>query len=65
MNSPANLLTAAIDIGSSSVSMDIAEIHADGVIRVLDSRKKGVQVGRDAFREGCLSQETIREHAKP
>jgi exopolyphosphatase/guanosine-5'-triphosphate,3'-diphosphate pyrophosphatase len=58
MNSPANLLTAAIDIGSSSMSMDIAEIHPDGVIRVLDSRKKGVQVGRDAFVDS-LSSRTI------
>ena len=40
--------------------MDIAEIHPDGVIRVLDSLKKGVQIGRDAFTEGHLSQETIR-----
>lgn len=40
--------------------MDIAEIDPDGGIRVLDSRKKGVQLGRDAFTEGYLSQETIR-----
>jgi exopolyphosphatase/guanosine-5'-triphosphate,3'-diphosphate pyrophosphatase len=60
MNSPEYLLTAAIDIGSSSMNMDIAEIHPDGFIRILDSRKKGVQVGRDAFTEGYLSQETIR-----
>jgi exopolyphosphatase/pppGpp-phosphohydrolase len=60
MNSPANILTAAIDIGSSSMSMDIAEIHPDGGIRVLDSRKKGGQVGREAFTEAYLSQVTIR-----
>jgi exopolyphosphatase / guanosine-5'-triphosphate,3'-diphosphate pyrophosphatase len=60
MNSPANLLTAAIDIGSSAMSMDIAEIDPGGIIRVLDSRKKGVQLGRDAFTEGYLSQETIQ-----
>jgi exopolyphosphatase/guanosine-5'-triphosphate,3'-diphosphate pyrophosphatase len=54
-----NLLMAAIDIGSSAIRMDIAEIHADGAIRVLDSLKKGVQLGREAFTEGHLSQETI------
>ncbi len=32
----------------------------DGTIRVLDSLKKGVQLGREAFTEGHLSQETIR-----
>ena len=38
--------------------MDIAEIYPDSVIRILDFRKKGAQVGRDAFMEGYLSQET-------
>jgi exopolyphosphatase / guanosine-5'-triphosphate,3'-diphosphate pyrophosphatase len=60
MTSSNNLLMAAIDIGSSAIRMDIAEIHSDGVIRVLDSLKKGVQLGREAFTEGHLSQETIR-----
>jgi len=60
MGSPANLLMAAIDIGSSSIRMDVAEIHPDGNIRVLDSLKKGVQLGREVFTEGHLSQETIR-----
>lgn len=60
MSAPTNLLIAAIDIGSSAIRMDIAEIHPDGKIRVLDSLKKGVQLGREAFTEGHLSQETIR-----
>ena len=59
MTASTNLLMAAIDIGSSAIRMDIAEIHADGAIRVLDSLKKGVQLGREAFTEGHLSQETI------
>jgi len=60
MSSMSNLLMAAIDIGSSAIRMDIAEIHGEGQIRVLDSLKKGVQLGREAFTEGHLSQETIR-----
>jgi exopolyphosphatase/guanosine-5'-triphosphate,3'-diphosphate pyrophosphatase len=60
MHQDTNLLIAAIDIGSSAVRMDIAEIHSDGTIRVLDSLKKGVQLGREAFTEGRLSLETIR-----
>jgi exopolyphosphatase/guanosine-5'-triphosphate,3'-diphosphate pyrophosphatase len=55
-----NVLMAAIDIGSSAIRMDIAEIHQDGTIRILDSLKKGVQLGREAFTAGHLSQETIR-----
>jgi len=60
MTSTTNLLMAAIDIGSSAIRMDVAEIHPDGTIRILDSLKKGVQLGREAFTEGHLSQETIR-----
>ncbi len=60
MDSQSNLLIAAIDIGSSAIRMDVAEIHSSGTIRVLDSLKKGVQLGREAFTEGHLSQETIR-----
>jgi len=60
MTSPTNLLLAAIDIGASAIRMDIAELHPDGVIRVLDSLKKGVQLGQEAFTQGHLSQETIR-----
>jgi exopolyphosphatase / guanosine-5'-triphosphate,3'-diphosphate pyrophosphatase len=60
MNPPTNQLMAAIDIGSSAIRMDIAEVHPDGAIRVLDSLKKGVQLGREAFTEAHLSQETIR-----
>lgn len=60
MSSQPNLVMAAIDIGSSAIRMDIAEVHPDGTIRVLDSLKKGVQLGREAFTEGHISQETMR-----
>jgi exopolyphosphatase/guanosine-5'-triphosphate,3'-diphosphate pyrophosphatase len=60
MSSQPNLLIAAIDIGSSAIRMDVAEVRSEGTIRVLDSLKKGVQLGREAFTDGHLSQETIR-----
>jgi exopolyphosphatase/guanosine-5'-triphosphate,3'-diphosphate pyrophosphatase len=60
MNPPTNHVVAAIDIGSSAIRMDVAEVHPDGAVRVLDSLKKGVQLGREAFTAGHLSQETIR-----
>lgn len=60
MKTPANLLIAAIDIGSSAIRMDVAETQPDGSIRILDSLKKGVQLGREAFTQGYLSQKTIK-----
>ncbi len=53
-------LMAAIDIGSSAIRMDIAEVRSGGKIHLLDSLKKGVQLGRDAFTEGYLSEESLR-----
>jgi exopolyphosphatase / guanosine-5'-triphosphate,3'-diphosphate pyrophosphatase len=60
MNPPSSQLMAALDIGSSAIRMDIAEVRPDGAIRMLDSLKKGVQLGRDAFTQGHLSQDAIR-----
>jgi exopolyphosphatase/guanosine-5'-triphosphate,3'-diphosphate pyrophosphatase len=53
-------LLGAIDIGSSAIRMDVAEVLPDGKIRVLESLKKGVQLGKDAFTQGFLGEETIR-----
>ena len=55
-----NTLIAAIDIGSSAIRMDIAEHRPDGALHVLDALKKGVQLGKDAFNEGYIREETIR-----
>ncbi|NWG11966.1 MAG: Ppx/GppA family phosphatase [Acidobacteria bacterium] len=60
MNASAGNLLAAIDIGSSAIRMDIAEARPDGTLHILDSLKKGVQLGRDAFTEGHISEESIR-----
>lgn len=60
MGPSTTILMAAIDIGSSGIRMDVAETRPDGTIRILDSLKKGVQLGREAFTEGHLSQGTIR-----
>ncbi len=60
MKDSANLLMAAIDIGSSAIRMDLAEVRPDGSLHILDSLKKGVQLGKDAFSEGHISEEAIR-----
>jgi exopolyphosphatase / guanosine-5'-triphosphate,3'-diphosphate pyrophosphatase len=51
---------AAIDIGSSAIRMDIAEIRPDGRLHILESLKRGVQLGKEAFTDGHLAEETIR-----
>ncbi len=60
MPESSNLLIAAIDIGSSAIRMDIAEVRPEGTYHVLDSLKKGVQLGKDTFTEGHISEEAIR-----
>jgi exopolyphosphatase/guanosine-5'-triphosphate,3'-diphosphate pyrophosphatase len=62
-DSPNNLL-AAIDIGASSIRMDVAEVTSEGKLHILDSLKKGVQLGKETFAEGVLSEETIRATAE-
>jgi exopolyphosphatase / guanosine-5'-triphosphate,3'-diphosphate pyrophosphatase len=60
MAQPSSNLLAAIDIGSSAIRMDIAEIRPDGALHILDSLKKGIQLGKDTFTQGYLSEESIR-----
>jgi exopolyphosphatase/guanosine-5'-triphosphate,3'-diphosphate pyrophosphatase len=58
--SASDTLVAAIDIGSSAIRMDVAEIRPDGALHILDSLKKGVQLGKDAFTESHLTEESMR-----
>ena len=60
MTNTSNTVLAAIDIGSSAIRMDIAEEHSDGTLYHLESLKKGVQLGKDVFSAGSLSEESIR-----
>src|SRR3989304_5494868 len=60
MADSSNVPIAAIDIGSSAIRMEIAEIRPDASLHVLDLLKKGVQLGKDAFTQGHISEESIR-----
>lgn len=60
MATPSGNFLAAIDIGASAIRMDIAEVRSEGSLHLLDTLKKGVQLGKDAFTEGALSEESIR-----
>lgn len=49
---------AAIDLGSNSVHMVVADVTADGRIQVVDRVKEMVRLGRRAFTTGVLTHET-------
>lgn len=51
---------AAIDVGSTSVRMQVAEIQPDGVIAVLDELVHPVALGNDTFHVGYITAETMR-----
>jgi exopolyphosphatase/guanosine-5'-triphosphate,3'-diphosphate pyrophosphatase len=50
---------AAIDIGTNSVHLLVAELQADGSFRVLDSQKEMVQLGRGEFRDRRLAPDAM------
>jgi exopolyphosphatase/guanosine-5'-triphosphate,3'-diphosphate pyrophosphatase len=57
--SPARTV-GAIDIGSSSVRMVIAQVGPEGDVEVLEELKRGVRLGHDAFRRGRLGAGSMR-----
>jgi exopolyphosphatase/guanosine-5'-triphosphate,3'-diphosphate pyrophosphatase len=50
---------AAIDVGSNSIHMVVAQVEADGRFRVLDRAKDMVRLGRRTLSSGRLSQQAI------
>jgi len=57
---PAGLQTlAVIDIGSSAIRMEIAEISTDGRVTALENLKRAVPLGRDCFATGKIDRRTI------
>ncbi|MBI1814931.1 MAG: Ppx/GppA family phosphatase [Deltaproteobacteria bacterium] len=50
---------AAIDVGSNSIHMVIAQVESDGRFRVLDRAKEMVRLGRGSLRSGRLSAEAM------
>jgi len=51
-------VVAVIDVGSSGIRMEIAEIGVDGGSRRLDSLHRSVLLGNDTFNTGRLSNES-------
>jgi len=57
---PEHRVVAAIDIGSSAIRLDIGEIGPQGDIRLLESLRHGVRLGKDVFARGRIQQDTLR-----
>jgi len=53
-------IVAAIDIGTNSVRMLIAQVLPDGRIDILERMRRAVRLGQDTFLRGRLSQRTIQ-----
>jgi exopolyphosphatase/guanosine-5'-triphosphate,3'-diphosphate pyrophosphatase len=50
---------AAVDVGSNSIHMVVAQVESDGRFRVLDRAKEMVRLGRHTLSRGHLSAEAI------
>jgi len=51
---------AAIDVGSNSIRMVIAEVLPDGKTDIVERLQRAVRLGQDTFRRGRLGGETMR-----
>ena len=52
---------AVIDIGATSLRMQISEIHLDGSIRKLESFTQAISIGKDSFINGRINSSTIED----
>ncbi|HAL92678.1 MAG TPA: exopolyphosphatase [Verrucomicrobia bacterium] len=57
---PERRVVAAIDIGSSALRLDIGEVDAQGGVKLLESLRHGVRLGKDVFTKGRVEQDTLR-----
>ena len=51
---------AAIYVGSSEISMKIFQVNGRKTFRQIDSVSRILELGRDTYREGKLSRESIK-----
>jgi len=59
-HTPAATTVAAIDIGSNSLRLAIAQVLPDGRVEMLERLRRGVRLGQDTFRRGRLGTESMR-----
>jgi exopolyphosphatase / guanosine-5'-triphosphate,3'-diphosphate pyrophosphatase len=56
----ASAVIAAIDVGSSAIRMEIAEVRPDGTFSALERLSRAAELGKDTFANGHLSEERIQ-----
>src|SRR5436309_14315072 len=54
-------ILSVIDVGASGVRMLLAELKADGTVRILEDVQKPLALGRETFRTGTLSAASIQK----
>ena len=52
---------AVIDVGASAIRMAVAEVRRGGAIRELEHLAQSVNLGKDVFGGGAISQQTIEQ----
>jgi exopolyphosphatase/guanosine-5'-triphosphate,3'-diphosphate pyrophosphatase len=52
---------AVIDIGSAAIRMAIAQIDGRGAIKLMESLKRPVHLGKDTFTRGLIARNTVEE----
>lgn len=57
-------VAAVIDVGSTAVRLEVAELAPGGAVRVLDSLQQPVHLGKDTFTKGRILQSTLEECVK-
>lgn len=58
---PGAHVVAVVDIGSTSLRMEIAEVSPEGEVRTLESLQQPVLLGKDTFARGRIEQSTIED----
>lgn len=58
---PGARVAAVIDVGSTAIRMEIAELQPGGGVRTLDTLQQPVHLGKDAFTTGRIQQSTMEE----
>src|SRR3954469_9789593 len=56
---PAQPRLAAIDVGTNTIRLTVAEVESDGTFRILDEEREMVRLGERLDRTGRLSDEAI------
>ncbi len=54
-------IAAVIDIGSASIRMSVAQIGNKGSIKLLETLKRPVHLGKDTFTRGSIARSTVEE----